>query len=205
MGTVPDTIAGTSIVELDPDVFAQIVDEKPKKQSRLTSRFKLLDLNQMWIVLTTVAVFLLILGSSMVYSFNTIVKMSAWMGPDEAIKWLPAIFIDMTIIGCTAALAQFKNRGTASKRAVWLARFFLFLSTVLSVVANASHTIDYWEGDLSTFQSWIGVLISSLIPIFSLGMTEILIYLAFVDPDEEDAQLKKRAKDRAKRDKERNR
>jgi hypothetical protein len=189
LDTFNESPESTALFEVDDREFAS---ESVMPRQKPKSRFKLIDPNRTPFVWTSLVVFATILAASIVWSFTAIVEMSDWMAPNEHFRWLPAVFIDLAIIGYTFTLAQFKARGAAGRRKLWMTRTGLLVSTGFSVVANATHTIDHWNGDISTYQAIIGVTFSASIPILALMATEEIVRLAFVDPDEELAAAKNR-------------
>lgn len=181
----PTTVSDATIFEIDDAAFAA-EPTAPKKRIR---RFELIDPNRRSFVIGLLCLFALILTASIVWSFNAIVEMSEWMAPNEQLKWLPAVFLDMAIIGYSLSLAVFKSRGEAGMRKIWLTRLGLIVSTGFSVIANGTHTLDFWDGDLSSYQAIIGIIFSASIPLLALMATEEIVRLAFVDPDEEAERL----------------
>jgi hypothetical protein len=182
LDALDESLAGTALYEFD-DTIVTSPSSMPKQRPK--SRFKLIDPNRTPFVWTSLVVFATILAASIVWSFTAIVEMSDWMAPNEHFRWLPAVFIDLAIIGYTFTLAQFKARGAAGRKKLWMTRTGLLVSTGFSVVANATHTIDHWAGDITSYQAIIGVTFSASIPILALMATEEIVRLAFVDPDEE--------------------
>jgi hypothetical protein len=176
----PDFIAGTAIFEAPDAVYAA-----PADAPKAVRRFNLIDPNQHWFIVLCLVLFGAILAASLLWSFNAIVAMSDWMAPTAQLRWLPAVFLDLAIIGYSFSLAVFKSRGAAGLRKIWLTRLGLVVSTSFSVVANATHTLDFWHGNLSTYQAVIGIIFSAVIPLLALMATEEIVRLAFVDPDQE--------------------
>lgn len=177
-----DVVAGAAIYELDESDF---LPAEPTPAAKPVRRFNLIDPNQHRFIVFLLVLFAAILTASIVWSFNAIVDMSEWMAPNENLRWLPAVFLDLAIIGYSLSLAVFKSRGAAGLRKIWLTRLGLIVSTGFSVIANATHTLDFWDGDLSSYQAIIGIIFSASIPLLALMATEEIVRLAFVDPDEE--------------------
>jgi hypothetical protein len=170
LDALDESLAGTALYEFD-DAITSSPASMPKQRPK--SRFKLIDPNRTPFVWTSLVVFATILAASIVWSFTAIVEMSDWMAPNEHFRWLPAVFIDLAIIGYTFTLAQFKARGAAGRKKLWMTRTGLLVST------------GYWTGDITSYQAIIGVTFSASIPILALMATEEIVRLAFVDPDEE--------------------
>jgi hypothetical protein len=49
----------------------------------------------------------------------------------------------------------------------------------ISVLANISHTLSYWDGDLVDYRAWVGVAITASAPIAVLLAAEEIARLAF--------------------------
>ncbi|WP_159602443.1 hypothetical protein [Agromyces humi] len=169
----------------------------PTKAPKQVRRFKQMDTDRMWYVVSCLVIVVLVLAASILWSFNAIVAMSGWMAPNNELRWLPAVFLDMAIIGYTAINAALRARTVVNQKAVRLVRVGLIVSTMFSVIANGTHTLDFWNDNLTTYQAIIGVAFSSAIPLLALLATEVLILFAFVDPDGDDeaARLRKEMKE----------
>ncbi|MFE6967110.1 hypothetical protein ACFVAJ_18500 [Agromyces sp. NPDC057679] len=150
-------------------------------------------------MISSMIIVLCVLTASIIWSFNAIVAMSGWMAPNPELRWLPAVFLDSAIIGYTAIHAALRARITVNVKAVNLVRLGLLVSTMFSVVANGTHTLDFWHDDLTSYQAIIGVLFSSSIPLLAFLATEVLILFAFVDPDADDEIQRLRKEQKASR------
>ncbi|WP_022894590.1 hypothetical protein [Agromyces subbeticus] len=131
-----------------------------------------------WFMWLRVSLFIIVVLAALVTSFTSVYAMSSWIGIPPEVQLLPAIFLDVAIIASTFAMVEFRRRD----RYVGWGRAGLAITTCLSVVANATHTLAYWKGDLSTYQAVIGIVFSAAIPLITLLFTEILIRLIF-DPE----------------------
>jgi hypothetical protein len=49
----------------------------------------------------------------------------------------------------------------------------------ISVIANVSHTLSYWDGALLDYRAWVGVAITASAPIAVLLAAEEIARLAF--------------------------
>ena len=122
-----------------------------------------------------VAMVSILMVSSFAVSFSGIYEVSAWTGIPAFIQWLPALFIDAAILAYTISLIVFKARGESTWRTVLgLSGFAL-----VSVFANASHTLAFWDGNLSDYRAWMGVIITASAPIAVLLASEEITRLAF--------------------------
>lgn len=119
----------------------------------------------------------LLMVSSFAVSFSGIYEVSAWTGIPSYIQWLPALFIDAAILAYTISLIVFKARGES----VWRTMTGLGAFALISVIANVSHTVSFWNGSISDFRAWVGVLITASAPIAVLLASEEITRLAFED------------------------
>lgn len=127
------------------------------------------------VLYTAVGLVTLLMVSSFAVSFTGIYEVSAWTGLPVLLQWLPALFIDAAILAYTIALIVFKARGES----VWKTLAGLTGFALISVVANVSHTLSFWNGSLTDFRAWIGVLITASAPIAVLLASEEITRLAF--------------------------
>lgn len=123
---------------------------------------------------------LTVMAASFIFSFTAIYEASAWTGQDQWVWVFAPIYIDGAIFAYTIARTLGRWRG---EKAIW-SFFFLFLYTGLSVVVNFAHTASFWEWDLSTPESWVGLAIACGAPIAALGTAEQIIHLVFKKPGE---------------------
>lgn len=132
------------------------------------------------VLATAVSLVTLLMITSFAVSFSGIYEVSAWTGLPGVLQWLPAIFIDAAILAYTIALVVFKARGEKT----WKTLAGLSAFATVSVVANVSHTISFWNGSLTDFRAWVGVLITAAAPIAVLLASEEITRLAFEATDE---------------------
>jgi hypothetical protein len=135
------------------------------------------------VLFTAVVLVSILMISSFAVSFSGIYTVSEWTGLPEYLQWLPALFIDAAIIAYTISLIVFKARGES----VWRTVLGLVGFAGISVIANIAHTMAYWNGELTDFRAWIGVLITAAAPIAVLLAAEEIARLAFESKDEKDA------------------
>lgn len=133
------------------------------------------------VLATAVGLVAVLMVSSFIVSFSGIYDVSAWTGIPEVIQWLPALFIDAAILAYTISLVVFKARGEST----WRTMVGLISFAGISVVANVAHTLAYWNGELTDFRAWIGVLITAAAPIAVLLAAEEITRLAFEKPKED--------------------
>ena len=117
----------------------------------------------------------LLMVTSFAVSFTGIYEVSAWTGLPQFLQWLPALFIDAAILAYTISLIVFKARGES----VWRTLAGLTGFATVSVVANVAHTLSFWNGSLTDFRSWIGVLVTASAPVAVLLASEEITRLAF--------------------------
>lgn len=127
------------------------------------------------VLATAVGLVTLLMVTSFAVSFSGIYEVSAWTGLPAFLQWLPAIFIDAAILAYTISLIVFKARGES----VWRTLLGLSGFAFVSVVANISHTLSFWDGSLTDFRAWVGVLITASAPIAVLLASEEITRLAF--------------------------
>lgn len=132
------------------------------------------------VLATAVALVAVLMVSSFIVSFTGIYEVSEWTGIPQVIQWLPALFIDAAILAYTISLVVFKARG----QSVWRTMIALIAFAGISVVANVAHTLSYWDGELTDFRAWIGVLITAAAPIAVLLAAEEITRLAFQPAEE---------------------
>ena len=131
------------------------------------------------VLATAVSLVGVLMVSSFVVSFSGLYEASVWTGLPEYFRWLPALFIDAAILAYTIALIVFKARGES----VWRTVLGLVGFATISVVANVSHTLAYWDGSLVDYRAWIGVAITASAPIAVLLAAEEIARLAFEKRD----------------------
>ena len=124
---------------------------------------------------TAVALVGLLMISSFIVSFSGLYEASEWTGLPEYFRWLPALFIDAAILAYTIALIVFKARGES----VWRTVVGLVGFASISVIANVSHTLAYWDGALLDYRAWVGVAITASAPVAVLLAAEEIARLAF--------------------------
>lgn len=130
------------------------------------------------VLATAVGLVAILMVSSFIVSFSGIYDVSQWTGIPSVIQWLPALFIDAAILAYTISLVVFKARGEST----WRTMVGLVAFAGISVVANIAHTLSFWNGELTDFRAWIGVLITAAAPIAVLLAAEEITRLAFEKP-----------------------
>jgi hypothetical protein len=127
------------------------------------------------VLATAIGLVSILMISSFAVSFSGIYEVSAWTGLPLYIQWLPALFIDAAILAYTISLVVFKARGES----VWRTVLGLIGFALISVVANVSHTLAFWDGEFTDFRAWIAVVITASAPIAVLLASEEISRLAF--------------------------
>jgi hypothetical protein len=151
------------------DKLVAVEEPKPKSKSRR------INPDAIPVLGTAVGLVTVLMVTSFAVSFSGIYQVSAWTGLPAFLQWLPAIFIDAAILAYTISLIVFKARGES----VWRTLLGLSGFAFVSVVANISHTLSYWNGSLADFRAWVGVLITASAPIAVLLASEEITRLAF--------------------------
>lgn len=151
----------------------EIVIERPAHVEK--KRSVRIDPDAIPVLFTAVAMVAILMIASFAVSFSGIYEVSAWTGIPQYLQWLPALFIDAAILAYTISLIVFKARGESTWRTTaGLAGFAL-----VSVVANATHTLAFWDGSLVDYRAWMGVVITASAPIAVLLASEEITRLAF--------------------------
>jgi hypothetical protein len=149
------------------------ISTKPKRRGR-----QRLNPDSVAVLATAVALVSLLMIASFVVSFSGIYDVSAWTGLPVYLQWLPALFIDAAILAYTIALIVFKARGEST----WKTTLGLIGFAGMSVVANITHTLSFWDGNLVDYRAWMGVAITASAPIAVLLASEEITRLAFAKP-----------------------
>lgn len=149
------------------------VPTKPKRRVR-----QRLNPDSTAVLVSAVALVSLLMITSFIVSFAGIYDVSAWTGLPPFLQWLPALFIDAAILAYTIALIVFKARGEST----WKTTLGLIGFAGMSVVANVTHTLSFWDGNLVDYRAWMGVAITASAPIAVLLASEEITRLAFAKP-----------------------
>ena len=159
---------GAKAVEVSLDELnIPVIEEKPRRAR--------INPDSIPVLATAVALVTILMVSSFAVSFSGIYEVSAWTGIPKFLQWLPALFIDAAILAYTISLIVFKARGEST----WRTTLGLTGFALISVVANASHTLSYWGGDFSDLRIWMGVIITASAPVAVLLASEEITRLAF--------------------------
>jgi hypothetical protein len=135
------------------------------------------------VLATAVVLVGILMISSFIVSFNGLYDVAQWTGLPVFLQWLPALFIDAAILAYTISLVVFRARGES----VWRTTLALIAFAGISVIANIAHTVSFWDGQLTDFRAWIGVLITAAAPIAVLLAAEEITRLAFELPKDKNA------------------
>lgn len=154
------------------EVSIEQLVESPKHLEKKRNR---INPDAIPVLATAVGLVSILMVSSFAVSFSGIYEVSAWTGIPKVIQWLPALFIDAAILAYTISLIVFKAR----KESTWRTLLGLGGFAAISVIANVSHTLAFWNGSLTDFRAWIGVLITASAPVAVLLASEEITRLAF--------------------------
>ena len=157
---------------MEETIIIEPVVEPVKKSARI-------DPDAVPVLVTAVAMVALLMISSFAVSFSGIYEVSAWTGIPKFLQWLPALFIDAAILAYTISLIVFKARGEST----WRTTLGLAGFALVSVVANATHTLAFWGGSLLDYRAWMGVVITASAPVAVLLASEEITRLAFEKTD----------------------
>ena len=158
-----------------------IYDEKEHKymeEAKVIPKSARINPDAIPVLATAVGLVAILMVSSFIVSFSGIYEVSQWTGIPQVIQWLPALFIDAAILAYTISLVVFKARGEST----WRTMVGLVAFAGISVVANIAHTLSFWNGELTDFRAWVGVLITAAAPIAVLLAAEEITRLAFEKP-----------------------
>ena len=157
---------------MEETIIIEPVVEPVKKSARI-------DPDAVPVLVTAVAMVALLMISSFAVSFSGIYEVSAWTGIPKFLQWLPALFIDAAILAYTISLIVFMARGEST----WRTTLGLAGFALVSVVANATHTLAFWGGSLLDYRAWMGVVITASAPVAVLLASEEITRLAFEKTD----------------------
>ena len=152
---------------------SKAIPTKPKRRVR-----QRLNPDSTPVLVSAVALVSVLMITSFIVSFSGIYDVSAWTGLPVFLQWLPALFIDAAILAYTIALIVFKARGEST----WRTTLGLIGFASMSVIANITHTLSFWNGSLADYRAWMGVVITASAPIAVLLASEEITRLAFAKP-----------------------
>lgn len=156
------------------------VPEAPAKKIR--KKVKRLNFDSIFVLIFSVLIVFTLMATSFIASFNAIFVAAAYTDTPLEWRWVFPVFIDLAIFGYTVSLFVFKRRGSPVKRTLIGLIFF----ASISVFINFGHTFVFWENDLTSVQSWMGVVLAISAPVAVLLASEEIARLAFVDDDDDD-------------------
>lgn len=146
-----------------------------------------------WLPDTTASMILLVsiagvvLITSGLISYATMVAVAEWMKLPPGMPWLPFAvpgFVELLIIFSSLDYIMTRSRGKVKEsKTPFIA--MIVLSSV-AVIANAAHTIAGWGVDFSVtnWQAVIGTLLSAAAPLVVLYISKRLSALVYIDPNE---------------------
>lgn len=137
-----------------------------------------------WVGVTAILLVLIVMLSSMTFSYAAIGATAEWSGAFEGLQWIAPLFIDGAILTYTVSLTVNEWR-RAKPRIIRRTRRTLRAFTGLSVVLNAAHAGAHWDWDFTRYEAWFGALIAISAPIAALLSAEEVVQLAFSHPDDE--------------------
>lgn len=131
--------------------------------------------DQRWVAVLTISFVLMVMLSSMVFSFTAILDAAKWTGNPSIVLWLAPLFIDGAILTYTATYAVLRWRGRETAKS----RRALRRWTGVSVVINVVHVGVFWEWSWLEAAMYGGMAIGGLAPIAALGVAEECIKVVF--------------------------
>lgn len=128
------------------------------------------------------AISVIILSTSGLFSFATIASVAVWMKPSWPwLVWCVPGFVELFIIafGIDAILNEARGKLKETRQALtWMLVF-----SGVAVIGNAAHTISGWGGSLTDWRSWVGTAFSALAPLSVVLITKRVSKLVFAQED----------------------
>lgn len=155
--------------------------QRRKALEQRAKRAEPMDPLRAGVLFVALGIAIVILATSGVFSFATIVATAAWMMPAwDWLVWIVPGFVELFIVffGVDAIVSQARGKKRDSNWAL----FWMLVFSGVAVLGNAAHTIAEW-GDLSDWRAWIGTLFSALAPLGVVLITKRVSRLVFADPD----------------------
>lgn len=143
----------------------------PKRTARISP-------DRPWVGGAAIILVLIVMLSSMVFSYVGIAEAAEWTGVPVGIHAIAPIFIDGAIITYTVSLTIHEWR-REDRKTVNHTRRVLWGFTILSVGLNFAHTAAFWGWDFSIREAWFGSLISVAAPVAALLSAEEVVRLTF--------------------------
>jgi len=133
-----------------------------------------------WVLYWTLALALLILIASGIFSFATIADAAEWLRPAwPGLVWLLPIATEFFIVfgGMDTLISQARGDRRGARTGLWI----MISASLVAVIANGAHTLSEWEqsGGLADWRAWVGIGLSALIPIATVVASKRAINLVF--------------------------
>lgn len=133
-----------------------------------------------WVLYSTLALALLILTASGIFSFATIADAAEWLRPSwPGLVWLLPIATEFFIVfgGMDTLISQARGDRRGARTGLWI----MISASLVAVIANGAHTLSEWEqtGGLGDWRAWVGIGLSALIPIATVVASKRAINLVF--------------------------
>lgn len=133
-----------------------------------------------WVLYSTLALALLILVASGIFSFATIADAAEWLRPAwPGLVWLLPIATEFFIVfgGMDTLISQARGDRRGARTGLWI----MISASLVAVIANGAHTLSEWEqsGGLGDWRAWVGIGLSALIPIATVVASKRAINLVF--------------------------
>ena len=170
-GGMANLIDAPTPVLIDSPSAGTVLNGVPVKKKKATR----LNLDALGVLVFTVAVVFTLMIASFIASFASIYEVAVYTGLPAEWLWVFPVFIDLAILAYTLSLFIFKHR----KESTWRTLLGLFGFALLSIAANVSHTLAFWDGNITSYQAWIGVILTAAAPIAVLLASEEIGRLAF--------------------------
>lgn len=176
----PTPTVPTPTVSLEE--FEQEFEQEPEAPKKKRPKSRRLNIDAIGVLIFTVVIVFSLMAASFAASAVAIYEVSVHTGIGAEWRWVFPVFIDLAIFAYTISLFIFKRRGESTIRTI----LGLLLFSLISIGANIAHTVDYWNGDIASFQAWVGIVLAAAAPIGVLLASEEIARLAFTAPDDEE-------------------
>lgn len=167
--------------EIDTRVSEFNFSQRSKELSEAESRAEPLSALRKGVLYGTLALSLLILIASAVYSFATIADVGEWLkAPWPWLAYLLPIATEFFIVfgGMDALISQARGDKKGARIGLWV----MIGASMVAVLANGAHALSEWQSvdpTLSDWRAYVGIFLSALIPIATVIASKRAIALVF--------------------------
>ncbi len=166
----------------DPIVLRPNTDREERYRIQESKRAAKIQVDQKIVLLTWLVAVGIAFVSSAIVSFNGITSVAEFVGLSAA--WMAGLFFFfielMYLIFLVAYLvlaSRVDDNGKPEKTGGALWGMISFAA--IAVGANAFHTLDYWQWDLTNPQMWAGVVLSVAAPVAIISASKMASRVVF--------------------------